>query len=533
MFRKRLTWFLILLMAISPSLVAAQEPTYVTPDSVFGAIIQVKKILTAPEMELLPVEVISAASKQESGIDPVDIESVTFMVEVTNGPPTYGLAVRFAKPFAWKDLKSPPGIPLEEAELSGRPYLRSTHPAAPGFYMPDDKTLLVASDAMIGKMLVQKRKQAASELAKLLTAKGDQPDVIAASVLAPIRPMLEAQLEQAPVPPPFEDLRRIPGLLDSVQITANITNKVGGKMEWQTKSEAAAKELHVIVNDLLDIGQEMALAQIASQLPPGNDPVEIATHQYSERITRLIFFRFRPKLQGDKLVMDYEDNAGGQVAVIGVLVALLLPAVQAAREAARRMSSGNNLKQIGLAMHNYHDVHKHFPPATTFDEDGEPLLSWRVHLLPYLEEQALYKEFNLDEPWDSENNIKLLDRMPMVYRNPSSPIDRPVSHYLLPTGKGSIFADPKKDVSFRDVRDGTSNTILVLEVNDESTVEWTKPGDFEHNANAPLQGLGNAHPGGFQVALADGAVRFIAVTVDPDLFKNLLNMADGNVVGDF
>jgi hypothetical protein len=181
-----------------------------------------------------------------------------------------------------------------------------------------------------------------------------------------------------------------------------------------------------------------------------------------------MFHRLRPKLDGDKLVVNYEDNAGGQLAIIG-LVALLLPAVQAGREAARRMSSSNNLKQIAVAMHNFHDAHGHFPPSATFDEDGKPLLSWRVHLLPYLGEQALYREFKLDEPWDSKHNIKLIDRMPMVFRNPSSPMQDPVSHYLLPTGKGTIFADPKKIASIRDIRDGTTNTILALEVNDEST----------------------------------------------------------------
>jgi type II secretory pathway pseudopilin PulG len=533
MIHKRLTWLLVVLTAATPSLLAAQEPNYITSDAVFGAVIQVKRVLTAPEMEMLPVEVLSAASKQESGIDPIDIKSFTVMVEVAAGPPEFGAVVNFEEPFAWKNLKAPRGSQVEEAELAGRPYLRSTHPASPGFYMPNDTTLLIGSDAMIGKMLVQGRKQVRSDLGKQLMAGGETPDLVAAVVLDPIRPLLEAQLEQAPLPPPLEDIKRIPALSQSAQMTMNVANKFGGNLELRTANNASAKELNIIVNDLLDMGQELALAQIASQIPPGDDPVQIATQQYGERITRLMFHRLRPKLDGDKLVVNYEDNAGGQVAIIGVLVALLLPAVQAAREAARRMSSSNNLKQIAIAMHNYHDVHKHFPPSATFDEDGKPLLSWRVHLLPYLEEQALYKEFKLDEPWDSQNNIKLIDRMPMVFRNPSSPMQGPVSHYLLPTGKGTIFADPKKDTSFRDVRDGSVNTLLVLEVNGESTVTWTKPGDFEHKADAPLQGLGNAHPGGFLAAFADGSVRFIAGTIDPDLFSRLLEMADGKAVGNF
>ena len=533
MIHKRLIWLLVLLTAATPSLVAAQEPNYVTSDAVFAAVIQVKRVLTAPEMEMLPVEVLSAASKQELGIDPIEIKNITVIVEVAAGPPDFGAVVNFEKPFAWKNLKTPRGAQLKEAELAGRPYLRSTHLPSPGFYMPNDTTLLIGSDTMIGKMLVQGRKNATTELGKQLITGGETPDLVAAVVLDPIRPLLEAQFEQAPLPPPLEDIKRIPALLQSAQMTMNVAKKFGGNLELSMSNEASAIELNIIVNDLLDMGQELALAQIASQFPPGDDPVQIATQQYGERITRLMFHRLRPKLDGDKLVVNYEDNAGGQLATIGGLVALVLPAVQAGREAARRMSSSNNLKQIAVAMHNYHDAHGHFPPSATFDEGGKPLLSWRVHLLPYLGEQALYKEFKLDEPWDSKHNIKLIDRMPMVFRNPSSPMQGPVSHYLLPTGKGTIFADPKKIASIRDIRDGTTKTILALEVNDESTVTWTKPGDFEHNADAPLRGLGNAHPGGFLTAFGDGSVRFIAGTIDPDLFTLLLEMADGKAVGDF
>src|SRR5437588_6801844 len=101
------------------------------------------------------------------------------------------------------------------------------------------------------------------------------------------------------------------------------------------------------------------------------------------------------------------------------MVALLLPAVQAAREAARRAQCTNNLKQIGLAMHNYHSSNNCFPPAFTTDRDGKPLLSWRVLLLPYLECSSLYANFHLDEPWDSPHNRPLVNQMPSVFACPS------------------------------------------------------------------------------------------------------------------
>jgi len=111
----------------------------------------------------------------------------------------------------------------------------------------------------------------------------------------------------------------------------------------------------------------------------------------------------------------------GTIATAAPLVAgLLLPASNASRAAAVRSQATNNLKQIGLAMHNYHDVHASLPPAASHDDDDKPLLSWRVHVLPYVEQNELYKEFHLDEPWDSEHNKKLIPRMPVVYRTPNA-----------------------------------------------------------------------------------------------------------------
>ena len=104
--------------------------------------------------------------------------------------------------------------------------------------------------------------------------------------------------------------------------------------------------------------------------------------------------------------------------------------------------------------------------------------------------------------------------------------------YLVPVGKGSIF-EGQEGTSFAKILDGTSNTLLVLEVNEDAAVVWTKPDDLEYTADDPLAGLGKAHPGGFNAALADGSVRFIPAAVDSQLFLRLLMMDDGQPVGEF
>jgi len=201
----------------------------------------------------------------------------------------------------------------------------------------------------------------------------------------------------------------------------------------------------------------------------------------------------------------------------------------AAREAAQRTHSINNLKQIALAMHNYHDVHKTLPPAYRAENSGRPLLSWRVLILPYINQRALYEEFHLDEPWDSEHNKKLIERMPAVYRSPGSKAAPGMTNDLTVRGADTVF--PGKDgVRFRQITDGMSNTILVVEASDEKAVVWTKPDDFEYKEAEPLAGLVDRWSAGFLAAFCDGSVRSIAQSVDKETLTRLILRNDGKPV---
>jgi len=235
--------------------------------------------------------------------------------------------------------------------------------------------------------------------------------------------------------------------------------------------------------------------------------------------------------------------AGGNLgASAPVLIALLLPAVQFPRGSARRMQSSNNLKQIILAMHNYHDVYRGFPAACVTDKNGKPLLSWRVLILPFMEQGRLFDQFHFDEPWDSPHNKKLIPLMPKGFRSPNSSAAPGKTVYLGNASEDGIFITPKDKergkktpigVSFRDIRDGTSNTIAVLEVNDSEAVEWTKPSDFSPNKDNPLKGLGGMQPGGFLVALCDGAGRFIANTINKKTVQALLTRNGGEALSGY
>jgi uncharacterized protein (TIGR03067 family) len=204
------------------------------------------------------------------------------------------------------------------------------------------------------------------------------------------------------------------------------------------------------------------------------------------------------------------------------------PAVATAvsQEAALRSASANNLKLIGLAMHNYHDANRSFPPAAICGKDGKPLLSWRVALLPYLEQGALYKQFKLNEPWDSPHNKALLDKMPKVYA-PVNDSEGVSTFYRVFTGPGTVFEGPR-GVRLAAIRDGSSNTILVVEAG--QSVPWTKPDELPYEAGKPLPKLGGLYSGGFNILMADGTVRVVRRDFDAATLRLAITRADGQMV---
>jgi hypothetical protein len=240
---------------------------------------------------------------------------------------------------------------------------------------------------------------------------------------------------------------------------------------------------------------------------------------------------FLPEVQGDKLVLnsgEFNESktiiAGG----VGVGVALLLPAVQAAREAARRMQCANNVKQITLALHIYHDVHQELPPLYTVDAKGKPLHSWRVLLLPYMEQQALYDQIKLDEPWDSEHNKKFHKIAPRFYRCPNSQAGLDKCHYSTIAGE---VMKPKKKQSFADVKDGLSNTVCVVEVKEpfcwmDPTADVTLE-EFAKGINAKDGRVGSKHMNVTAIGLLDGSVRFLPKDTKPKVLRALGTIAGG------
>ena len=223
------------------------------------------------------------------------------------------------------------------------------------------------------------------------------------------------------------------------------------------------------------------------------------------------------------------------LAVSAVLGGIMVPAIQKVRDAADRMTSQNNLKQIGIALHSYHDVMGTLPPAVVRDKNGKALYSWRVLILPYLEQDVIYKNWKKDEPWDSPHNKPLSDVVLKVYSIPGSPDG--ISNrtpYRVFIGKGTGFEElkgqPSKGIRFADITDGTTNTIAVVEATE--TVPWAKPEELDFVAGKALPPLGPPWRDEFNALLFDATVRFIPKTIKPQSLQAMITRNGGEIVND-
>ncbi|HEX5102473.1 MAG TPA: DUF1559 domain-containing protein, partial [Pirellulaceae bacterium] len=327
---------------------------------------------------------------------------------------------------------------------------------------------VVAKDQAILERLKALKPTPRAELAKAFEIAGDTAAQLIFSPTDDTRRVLREMLPRLP-----DEIGGGSGkmLADGVQwavISANAPPKLSLDVRVQSKDEDSAAALRGIVMSAIQVVREKAQATEASA----------AEREATSAVIRLV----TPQLRGSQLVVSHvQDDADVQT-----LLKAFVPAVQAARTAAGRSQSLNNLKQIALALHNYHDVYGHFPPPAILSKDGKPLLSWRVAILPFLEHQPLYEQFKLDEPWDSAHNKKLIEKMPATLASASltdAMRGQGLTTYLAPllalptnVSQESIFFSPE-GTKMSKITDGTSNTIMVLEAHRDHAAVWTKPAD--------------------------------------------------------
>ena len=376
---------------------------------------------------------------------------------------------------------------------------------------PAKNTAVFGGEEAVQTALAASPTKAESPVAKQLSA-ADQPfDMLLAVDLSTQKALREMLPRINPVFGPAANL-------ESFSLLTSSSGQPGDPLlalRGTARSPETAQTLAAMVNGL-------ALNQFKTAMAMQADNPNLTDDQ------RELLSLFEPDLQnlemtsaGNDLKLEWLIPEG-----FDQLPKLMAPAIKDAKEAAARTQKLNHIKMIGLAFHNYHDTFQSFPkaggPAQESDtsKDG---LSWRVHLLPFLDQAPLYNKFHLDEPWDSDHNKTLIEQMPDIFKVEG--VDEPGEtsiHVFI--GEGAPFADDAAP-GIRDFTDGTSNTLLAVVAGPDKADVWTKPGGLEFDADDPFAVLGDIGET-FVVLFCDGSVRRIRDTIEPDTLLHLIQHQD-------
>jgi hypothetical protein len=298
--------------------------------------------------------------------------------------------------------------------------------------------------------------------------------------------------------------------------------------EGDSKLQASATEALISLKSI----------SVSGQLPPSESTLRISTksadtaNQLADLVNTWVADRAGDKAAAVKLTAKDNDvllktgSLEETVAAIKVLGSL--------QTGSDWSATTNSLKQIALAMHNFHANHGHFAPQSLVDDNGKRLLSWRVLLLPYLDAYPLYQEFHLDEPWDSEHNKTLIAKMPAVFQSRGLGVEVLESgrtRFVAPLTADSAMGRSGPGVPIRDIIDGTSNTLLVVRADADRAVIWTKPDDVViADESNPIRSLIGEDSKGFSACLCDGSCRFFSASIPPELLRALLSINGREVI---
>jgi len=361
------------------------------------------------------------------------------------------------------------------------------------------------------KRLRSAKPAARPELAKALAAAGDTTAQLLLLPTPDTRRVVDELLPMLPPQAGGGSTRPLTHGLLWAAVGVDVSPKPSLRLVFQSPdAESAGKLKDLLVQILKTLAEQRAV------------------RDFFPDIGRLVEV-FVPRVEGDRLTLSLGDKE---------LKAFLPALVRRTYQDAQRRVVTNKLKQLAVAMYNYGDTFKgrkaaRWPAVANFDKQGKPLLSWRVHVLPFVGANDLYRQFHLDEAWDSPHNKKLLALMPEVYRGPNRKLNgEGKTLYLLPVGKDAAFKDgPEGPRMSADFPDGTSNTILIVEADDAYAVPWTKPEDLKIDPEHPQRGLGGHFHGGFVVAMADGWVHFVSKTISKTTLRAAFTPAGGEVLG--
>lgn len=403
-------------------------------------------------------------------------------------------------------------------------YYRSEARTRSFYFLPDERTVITSKDIGFLRRIIVAGKTGA---AKAEWAKTWQPiarsDAAMLYNFGSVRAAIQAEMERAPGPVRVQMATFAPLWQNTTAAALGVTLDKQLTLQGVAKCATAddAEKVRDTLAAAITFGRNALshLRETASARADADGPIMLRTADAADALL-------------DKVVVSQKEETvtlTGRTDIehTATVATALLDSVKAARAAARRAQSTNNLKQLGLAFHNYHDVYKRFPPAVVMGPDGKTPHSWRVEVLPFLEQKKLYDQYRMTEPWDSPHNKKLLEKMPAVFRDPNMDPASTSSCYFALTGNGTVFSN-KEGTALRDITDGTSNTILLVDAKRE--IPWTKPEDIPYDPDKKIPALGGFQENVFLTAFCDGSVRTIAQSIDEKILRAMITISDGQPI---
>jgi hypothetical protein len=498
-----------LLIAIRPAEALAQDDVKNMLDKVTAeAPPPLLKLLTTPQLQQIVL------------VGPAGID--------LNDPDDEIIAVlQFTQPTSIDDLAKAGALPWKSKAIAEAVEGEIAHAS------PNDRTLAIATSGALQRYLANRRKGRPAIASGEAWQKVQKGTIVAALDMETIRDQMRTQKPPQEVAAQFDALA--PLWRDSEYIAAGIILE-GKAVHFRAVATCDNADLAGEVADTAQAAVTLARNSLRSLRERDEAPPALAqlALQTAEGLLKTMKIE-----RSDTLVVAQTSTTVPEVKKVAA--GGLVGAVSNARLSAQREVSMNNLKQIMLAMHNWADVHGgRFPPPVIYGKDGKGKVphSWRVEILPYLEQAHLYEAYQFEESWDSEANKKVLAKMPPLFRHPMDDEKSIYASYfvlvpeeLLGTAaeKALPTAFGKRDgVRFAEIFDGTSNTLGVVEAKRE--IPWTRPDDIVFDPDKAPPTLGGFFKEGFNAGLCDGSVRFIGAKVDPTLLKILITPQGGEAV---
>jgi hypothetical protein len=505
----------------------------ITDQAVAGIVVRPRQFFASEFVRRLPVEVVVADLQERLGVDCRRIElAIGFLDRGATQPVSLGLIVRFSEAFDWQELPETILGQTDFGQLDGRPYRKGKGPLDFSLMLLDERTLLLAPDDTLQRMLATRATAPNDKLIseQLSQALGKSLDLHVVVNAHAIQPLVALLLEQSRGgSETFQAFRALLDETDRFELRARLSSRPSAGFVLHNLADDGAQRMQVPWNDFCralraDQPDRFDGVTELAEHDEHTEPLVLRDDRTSRQMRQMAQYVQRSLCQDldenplrahrHHLQWQMRTDEKDLTATCAAVAMLLEPSLQTLSATLDRWRSIDEMQRLSDAMLAYARRYDHFPARANFSPDAQPLLSWRVHLLPFLGHQVLYDQFHLDEPWDSPHNRTLIARMPAVYQNPRRGLDFRTT-YAVPVGPGTMF-EGSTGLPRQDVHDGPANTLMLVEADDEHAIIWTRPDDLPYDQQNPWNGLGTWRESGFLGAQADGSLRFYRRTLIPN-----------------